>query len=394
MATERAITRILFIHPDVYAFGGAEQVCVKMMAMAQRLGRVTLMHCGGELDCQRIWKWYRVDLNPTRVRFITAGYVGSLLGRTVRKPILKYALAMRYARRFAGNFDLVVGAYGECPVSARRGIQYINIPIFSSSPNVLQYLNIRHEGPLRSRLRPYYVRVSRSLSGWDAEEVLRKDTLVNSHWTAAIVRQVYGVAATVVPPSIDVELKPSALEWVNWADRELSFVMLGRIHPSKRLESGIEVIRRVRNRGYDVQLHIVGRGEDGYAVQLEQSASSLPYVHFHLNLTRPELERLVVRQKFGLHACQYEHFGIATAEMQALGCVVFAPDFAGQREVISNPEQRYIDADDAVMKVCRMLDNPTLCNHLSSEAAKAVENGRLQPFEERVGVILENVLNN
>src|SRR5215470_6277571 len=77
--------RILFIHPDVYALGGGEQVCVKMIAAAQRLGMVTLIHCGGALDCELIWKWFHVALDPERVRFMTAGSLGSLLGRTRRK---------------------------------------------------------------------------------------------------------------------------------------------------------------------------------------------------------------------------------------------------------------------------------------------------------------------
>jgi glycosyltransferase involved in cell wall biosynthesis len=384
--------RILFIHPDIYAFGGAEQVCVRMMAAAQRLGKVSLVHCGGALDCERVWKWLQVALDPGRVEFLTAGSIGTILGHTRHKPTIKYALALRYARRIVSEFDLIVGSYGECPIPAKHGIQYIHVPMFSVAPDILHYRNVKHDGPLRARLRPLYVHISRRLSGWDLAEIMRKNTLVNSAWTADIVRQVYGVPSLVASPGIDVTLRPGGQGWVDWTNREMGFVMLGRIHPGKRIELGIEVIDRIRNHGHDVQLHLVGRGADGYVKQLERSIVGMPHVHMHLNLPRPELEQLIVRQKFGLHACEYEHYGIAAAEMQALGCVVFAPDFAGQREVVTNPDQRYVDVGDAVTKISKLLNDPDLCRRLAAEGTQRMNDGSAQAFEDRVVAILEKAL--
>ena len=392
MSSGEKRVQILFVHPDLYALGGAEQVCVRMMAAAQRLGKVTLVHCGGVLDSELIRKWFQATLDPERVRFVTAGFAGGMVGRAQRKPIIKYALALRYARRIASEFDLVVGSYGECPIAVKRGIQYINVPIFSAAPEVLRYLNIAHDGALRSRLRPYYILLSRWLCGWSLEEITRKTTLVNSEWTADVVRQVYDIASLVAIPGIDVTLRSGSPGWVDWADREPAFVMLGRIHPSKRLELGIEIIRRIRCRGHDVQLHIVGRADDTYLKQLERTVALMAHVHLHLNLPRPELEQLIARQKFGLHACEYEHYGIAAAEMQALGCVVFAPDFAGQREVVTESGQRYADLDDAVTKICKLLDNADLCKDISAKVARRFSDKSVQIFEERVGAIFEKAL--
>lgn len=387
-----ACPRILFIHPDVYALGGAEQVCVRMINAAQRMGEVTLVHCGGVLDCERIRQWFRVTLDPERVRFATAGSTGRILGRMKRKPILKYAVALRYARQIASEFDLVVGTFGECPIPARHGIQYIHVPVFSSARDVFKYLNTGSDRPAQNRLRPLYARVSRLLNRWDLNEVSRKRTLVNSLWTAGVVREIYGLSSTVLSPGIEVQLKPGAPGWMNWSDRDLGFVMLGRIHPSKRLELGVEIVRRLHDRGHDVQLHIVGRGEGEYSERIRRLVAQIPYAHVHLDLARLELEQIVVRCKFGLHACAYEHYGIAAAEMQALGCVVFVPDFAGQREVVRNSEQRYTNAEDAVNKICRLLGNAKQCGQLSAEAAQKAAGESAQVFEERVSRILEDVL--
>lgn len=386
------VPNILFIHPDVYALGGAEQVCVRMMAAAQRLGKVTLVHCGGALDCEVISKWFHVALDPHRVRFVTANLAGSILARAQRWPIIKYALALRRARKIAADFDLVVGGYGECPIPAKRGIQYINVPIFCPAPEFLRYLNVGYDGALRSRVRPYYIHLSRLLCGWDSTEIAEKNTLVNSAWTADVVRQAYGISSLVAYPAVEVTLRPGDRDWVDWKQRESGFVMLGRIHPSKRLELGIEIIRRVRNRGYDVQLHIIGRGAEGYVERLQGSIVGMRHVHLHLNLARPQLEELVCRQRFGLHACEFEHYGIAAAEMQALGCVVFVPDSAGQRETVTNDEQRYVDLDDAVLKICRMLDNPDCCACLSADAVRVSHSKEGHRFEDFVGGVFEKVL--
>lgn len=364
------------------------------MAVAQRFGSVTLVHCGGELDCNRVHKWFRVRLDPDRVRFVSAGIVGTILGKAARKPIMKYALAMRYARRIASEFDLVVGSYGECPIPTKHGIQYINVPIFSEASEFLRYLNTAHDGFLRSHLRPVYVRASRWLSGWSLKDVTAKRTLVNSLWTADVVQQLYGISGVIVAPATDVNLGPSSQDWTNWIDRELGFVMLGRIHPSKRLELGIQIIQQVRKHGHDVNLHIIGRGDDHYVKKLKQLIVRLEYVHLHLNMQRPELEQLVAKQKFGLHACEFEHYGIAAAEMQALGCVVFAPDFAGQREVVANAGQRYVNLDDAVKKICELLENPNRCKQISDEVLQRGHETSTRTFEEQIGAIFAGQLEN
>lgn len=389
-----AWSRVLFVHPDVYALGGAEQVCVRMMNAAQRIGEVTLVHCGGVLDCDRIQQWFRVALDSKRVQFATVGATGRILGRLKRKPIMKYALALRFARRIALEFDLVVGTFGECPIPARRGIQYIHVPVFSSVPDVFQYLNTGTDAPIQHRLRPTYARVARMVSGWNLKEVSRKHTLVNSLWTAGIVRQVYGLSSTVLSPGVEVQLRPGAPGWVNWADRDAGFVMLGRIHPSKRLELGVEIVKRLRDRGHDVQLHIVGRSEDKYVEQIKRLVAQIPCAHLHFDLARPDLEQLVVRYKFGLHACEYEHYGIAAAEMQALGCVVFSPDVAGQREVVASPDQRFLEVNDAVEKIIKLLNDPAQCRSLSAEGVKRFNGVSPPSFEDQAMAIFERELLN
>ena len=70
----------------------------------------------------------------------------------------------------------------------------------------------------------------------------------------------YGVKArTVYPPVLD------EFPELSFGKRENGFVYLGRLMPEKRMDVVIEVLRRVRQRGHDVHLHILGGGDTTYA---------------------------------------------------------------------------------------------------------------------------------
>jgi glycosyltransferase involved in cell wall biosynthesis len=77
-------------------------------------------------------------------------------------------------------------------------------------------------------------------------------------------------------------------------------------------------------------------------------------------LDRDTVERLIVKQRYGLHCTKYEHFGLAAAEMQSLGCIAFVPDYSGQREVVRTAVQRYTDVADAVLKIEMVLQSPAV----------------------------------
>lgn len=69
------------------------------------------------------------------------------------------------------------------------------------------------------------------------------------------------------------------------------------------------------------------------------------------NISRAQLMRLLLGAKIFLHSRRYEHFGIATVEAIAAGCLPIVHDSGGQREVVPIDELRYSTKEDAVAKV-------------------------------------------
>ncbi len=395
-------SRALAIHYNVYYFGGAEYVCIRMLrALQQRFSEVVLLHAGGPLDAARIEAWSGVRLDPARVRFETVGWPNWLrrlarLSGVGHQPILlQYALVLRAARSMTAGADLVITTEGECTVSAASAIQYIHYPMFFHDRESLAHLGASDLGTARWLVRSCYVLLARRVAGWRRSIVASHLTLANSEWTAAEFRRRYkGSNPQVLHAGAAVSLHPRSPEWVPFAQREDNFVILGRLVPSKRIEEAVEIIRRLRARGWELGLLIVGNdpGTDGYAARIDALLADKPWAQRHVGLSRREVERLVVRQKWGLHCYQFEHYGIGPAELQLLGCIVFVHDSGGQREIIANPAQRYTDLDDAVEKIDAVLSAPATHPGLLQKAQASSAKHTAEAFERRISQLIDEVM--
>ncbi|WP_440008084.1 glycosyltransferase [Halomicrococcus sp. SG-WS-1] len=138
--------------------------------------------------------------------------------------------------------------------------------------------------------------------------------------------------------------------------------MLGRIERSKRVVEMIEMVDGVRERGHDTHLHVIGPTVDEeYRREVEALASDREYVYLEGELPREELVDRVCSHRYGLHAKEFEHFGMAVAELAAGGAVPFVPNDGGQHAIVDDREELlYESPADAVEKMDRVLSNPDL----------------------------------
>ena len=289
----------------------------------------------------------------------------------------RLAWLMRFAQSISARYDMVMTCDDEFDFG-RPGIQYTHFPHMQRHIQAFQEIDHLSGGQLlwkflTGKLRPWLlisrIRISR----------IKQNLMVtNSNWTADVLREIYGVEATVVYPPV---------RWggamVPWDKRRDAFVCLGRLSPSKRLLEVIEIIRAVREKGYRVELEIMG-DEDAIAGQAYISdlksriKGAGDWVRLRQSVSRAELERLVSECRYGIHGMLDEHFGIAPAELMRAGCIVFVPDSGGQVEIVGeHPELRYDTDADAVDKICSVLANRDLESRLREEL-----RGRTELFSE------------
>jgi glycosyltransferase involved in cell wall biosynthesis len=326
----------------------------------------------GEVDLERLNAFYGTALKAGefKIRQVPIPWWSLLVRKTGRGSALDDAPYQRCCRRIAHEFDVLISAYNFCDF----GVPAIHcIADFSWDDAVRRSLHPVPPGLARfiyenSVLRRTYLRLAQFLSGSSGHNIHSEQDLIlaNSQWTADLMRTKYKLCANVLYPPVHSKF-PS----IPWTRRENGFVCLGRIDPVKRIERVIDILARVRQRGYNLHLHVIGRiGSDAYSRAVAGLCKA------HAEWVIPEGARrgrekldLLAAHRFGIHACNGEAFGIAVAEMVKAGCIPFVPKEGGQAEIVNHPSLIYADVDDAVNKIVTVLETPPVQADLGTHLA-------------------------
>ncbi|MFC7046743.1 glycosyltransferase [Halobacteriaceae archaeon GCM10025711] len=318
---------VAVLHNTLDLRGGADAVCLHVCAALDADHDVTLYTISetdpGDL-ASRFDLAVDVSVRSPPGSTVAARTLAALAPYAGPQLAARSALLAGFFRREAPAYDLAVSTANEFDLPI-PSVQYVHFPQFYRSaheddPGRLNDLWSRLAGPTDRRL--------------PADATL----LANSEWTASVTESIYGRRPTVLHPPVDPVPDPHP-----WADREDGVVVLGRLAPDKRVLAAIEVVDRVRDRGHDVHLHVVGTAAAAYrtyVARVERAAARRPYVYLERDVSRDRVEDLLRRHRYGLNAKPREHFGMALAEFVAAGMVAFAPDGGGQRDVLDGRADR------------------------------------------------------
>ena len=369
--------RILLVQPSIAPPGGGNLVAAWMLQALRDEHRPTLLawEAPNLAVCNR---FFGTSLRPGDFDLRLAPAPVRRGGALTPIPLalVKHGLLLRQARRLAAAYDLLVTADNEADFG-RRGIQYIHYPKLDPERPAVDLRWYHGPRPLRA----LYRHLGRRIGGITSAGVRRNLTLVNSEFIAARMRALHGIEAVVLHPPV-----PGELPAVPWDDREDGFAMVGRISPEKRIEVAIAILRRVRERGFPVRLHVVGTNDDpAYTAYVRSlAAADGDWVTLHEDLPRADLMALLARQRYGIHAMEGEHFGIAVAEMARAGCIVFVPRTGGPAEIVGSDDRLLFDApDEAVEKIAAVLDDAERQTSLRAHLAERARRFSAEAFVSR-----------
>ena len=179
------------------------------------------------------------------------------------------------------------------------------------------------------------------------------DTFVaNSKWTASVSSKFCKRPIKIVSPVI-----PGEFVLKGWKKREIAFVLLGRISPEKKIEEAIAILKSVRERGYNISLHIIGQfGTTTYEKLIQSICNEEGTWVKCLGLVYGESKiRLLSSFRFGISGCDCEAFGIATGEMVKAGMLTFVPFEGAQKEIVMREELIYNNKEEAINKIIKVL---------------------------------------
>jgi len=386
--------KVAIVHPRL-GWGGSEATVLWTVEALKDRYDVTLIS-GGPTDLCRLNAYYGTNIKEGEVSILRAPMPPGLRNST-RFVGLRWRFTLRFCRQVAPSFDLMINGYGPADFGT-RGIQFIADFAFDAELR-------RTFHPLAgggrdwwygpSLWRAAYTRICEAVSSTAGRGRERNLTLANSNWGADLMRQRYGVESAVLYPPVAGRFPDVPFE-----NREAGFVCLGRITPEKRVHTIIEILDRVRRKGHDIHLHIVGgldRSE--YCRSLQAlSVRHRDWVFLEGSLFQTAKSDLVSRHRFGIHGCEIEAFGIAVAEMVKGGCIVFVPNGGGQVEIVNHPALIFENEAEAVEKIDAVLtheaEQETLRAHLRQGSKAFSVNSFTESIRRIVAEFLEQpVLN-
>jgi glycosyltransferase involved in cell wall biosynthesis len=346
-----ARAQVAVIHPGL-GFGGSEAAVLWTIEALKPACDVTLISMA-DVDLKRLNAYYGTSLAPGdfSIRRVPLPWG---LKNTSKFAGLKGRFLQRYVRRVAPEFDVLISGYGPMDFG-KPGVQMIADLSFVEESRLELHPTYRTRQEWfygDTLVRRIYLGICDRISAVRPEAWRQNITLANSCWSAMRFQQRYGIPSQVVypPVALDIPSTPAAV-------RDKGFVCLGRISPEKCVDSVIGILHKVRERGHDVHLHILGGLDDSdYANQVRSLAANYRDWVFLEGLTLGDRKKeLLAGHRFGINACPNEAFGIAVVEMMMAGCVVFVPNGGGQVEIVNHPALIYEDEADAVEKIVAVL---------------------------------------
>lgn len=306
-------------------------------------------------DLKRIDSYWGTNLSTMDLDFIVmkeSGFWGWLQlhipGRWMRLSLLA-RIVQRLHRR--NPFDAYASVLDEV-VLPKRGLQYVHYPRLERYQEAMTRPSwLKRLGVLQA-----YRWVCKQIGSESIEFFARNRTLANSEFTASAIRRIMDTDLHVVHPPVFT--RPITIPW---SEREEVFLCVGRLAGEKRISMMVQILERVRRRGYPVRMTIAGTW-DYQELERGPFEESLharsEWINLVLDSTQDELAALMQSCRYGIHGMEDEHFGMAPAEMQNAGCIVFAHNSGGPREIMGHDNRLlYDDVEDAVEKICRVLSD-------------------------------------
>ena len=342
--------RVLIAHPYAGDIGGGNVVAAWALEALCRDFRVTLATLG-PVDHAALNRSFGTTLRPGDFEICIAPprYLRLLRYMPTQGALLEAAVTTRWARRLDSQqpFDVLLSTQNEMDFG-RPGVQYVHYPwAHLPRPDIEMRWFHRIPGVLAA-YRGFCLSVSRGTR----EGQRRNLSLANSAFVAAKIKEVYGVEALVLHPPV-----PGNFPEVPWERKRAAAVAVGRMHPVKRWEVVVDIVDRVRAKGLDLGLTLINQPAiPAYAQRIESLAATRPWFRILTGLTRDQLGQELAGHRYGLHAMENEHFGIAVAEMMRAGCLPFVHDSGGPVEIVGGRrELRFSDAGEGAERLAGVM---------------------------------------
>lgn len=349
--------KIALVHPQVNIGGGSEAVLFWIIqALCDQYDLTVITSNQFNIDlCNR---FYQTNIRPDEVRVI-AIHPPRIFKNPQKFNALRGFRLGRFCKKDAHRFDLMFSTYNLVDFG-KKGIQYILDPNFNEklihllNPTPRKWMEWFYKDSI---IRKIYLSLGRFLSGYKEKGMKENLTIVDSKWAGKMTSEALGITTrTLYPPAPGVYIQKE------WESRSIGFICMGRIIPDKEIDKIIEILRIIREKGWDIHLHILGRIVDRqYLKKLEKLIQvNSSWIKIDRAVMSEKKYEMLSNHRFGIHGKSHEPFGIAAAEMVRAGMIVWVPNGGGQVEIVDHPMLIYDGINDVVNKIERVIKDDFL----------------------------------
>lgn len=335
--------------------GGAEAVALWILEALQDHYDVTL-HTLTSVDFAWLNAMYNTHLLPEKIKVetylpdsLTKAAYFAMSNSDILRTALVY-LTIKGLKETSSEYDAVFSAFNGVDMGT-PGIQY------------LHWVHVVEQFPKKA---PLWYKLFMKWADFSHDRLCENLSVANSAYTAHKVKNVYGIDAKVVLPPVITQI-----DALPWEEKEDAFLCSGRLVKAKEPHRVIRILKGVRERGFDIKLHITGGGggayERSYQKQLYKTIrENSDWVHLHQNLPYADYLKIAAKCRYGLHF-KPEPFGISVAEMLKADMIPFVKSVGGQVEIVGaeNTELLFLTEEEAIQKIIQVLENDSLRRKLS-----------------------------
>lgn len=365
----------VYNEPSEGGIGGAEtSVAVLAEALAAR-HQVEIVHHKPEMSRERLAQFSTTDLSAVSMRCVSVapysfGYALS--------PLRRYREAREWEAELSAPYDLFVAFTHAFPpfCHAPKGVLVVLFP-FHERPRL--WVEARaaagSDSILLSGLKCAY-------HDWEwrkrMETYQTKTTI--SHFAKVWTERRWAIDCKIVHPPVDLRFRPRA--------KTRSILSVGRFtaagHSKKQLEMVEAFGRLLAGAPGGWQYVSVGGMSDAESdrqyFQRVSDAARQASIKVIANVERGCLEQLYGEASLFWHAAGYgetderpelaEHFGIATVEAMAAGCVPLVVNKGGQPEIVQHGESGFVwdDLDQLLDYSGRLMRDDSLRRRMAAAA--------------------------
>ncbi len=369
--------------------GGSEAVVMWGAEALKRDFDVSIV-TSSAIDLAALNSYYGTAVGPDEVKLRRVP-IPRLLSKIRGGDAIRASFSQRRIRSAVRGYDIVFSAYNFCdcgfPAVHLLDLAWDSDLRVQFVPTPRGFQGLFHRvAPLRAA----YLWLAGRIAGSSGRDMFSGGDvlLANSRWVASVLGQKYGLKCGLLYPPV-----PGIGAETAHSERIDDFVCMGRISEEKRLERIIEILARVRARGHQVRLRIVGGfGANIYARGIQSLVKDLPWVVLEGSISHQRKVEILRSSRYGIHGAEGEAFGIAVAEMVRAGCITFAPATGGPAEIIDHPALLYRGEDDAVEKICAVMGSERMRSELRAHLRRQADKFSAENFMRHIRAIVVEFL--